>query len=322
MFTWGKILMKTPVKVGVVLFGAGSLAVAIYGTTFLDQSFDSSTLGKDGSYQKNFFDIKRKLYSQGQDVGIYVLGEHDYSDTNVQKQFLKLSEIAKNNNYTIVIKHLNYSSNWLESYISWADQSNRSIAGSNFTKHLDLFLKQPKYQVHQGHLRFASNSNNKIIASRIIVRTKDNYESTFRKNAMLTLRADLDAYGKLNAFPSTLVFIYFEQFVVILRDTVRNLAVSGCAVLLVTLPYLIHPGVALLVVIGFVSLVFELLAIMYIWGVSLNSISMIVIVMAIGFSVDYSAHIAHAYIVSLADTPEERVIDALQTMGASVAMGG
>jgi len=38
--------------------------------------------------------------------------------------------------------------------------------------------------------------------------------------------------------------------------------------------------------------------------------------------VDYSAHIAHSFVVSNADSPEERVIEALKTMGASVAMGG
>ena len=56
---------------------------------------------------------------------------------------------------------------------------------------------------------------------------------------------------------------------------------------------------------------------MYIWGVSLNSISMINLVMAIGFAVDYSAHFAHAFVFSREASPE-----ALGTVGASVFMGG
>ena len=61
---------------------------------------------------------------------------------------------------------------------------------------------------------------------------------------------------------------------------------------------------------------------MHVWGVSLNSISMINLVMAIGFAVDYSAHIAHAFVFSRETSPEEKVIQALGTVGASVFMGG
>ena len=61
---------------------------------------------------------------------------------------------------------------------------------------------------------------------------------------------------------------------------------------------------------------------MHIWGVSLNSISMINLVMAIGFAVDYSAHFAHAFVFSRETSPEEKVIQALGTVGASVFMGG
>ena len=44
--------------------------------------------------------------------------------------------------------------------------------------------------------------------------------------------------------------------------------------------------------------------------------------MAIGFAVDYSAHIAHAYVFSNKLSANDRVVDALSTLGASVLMGG
>ena len=71
-----------------------------------------------------------------------------------------------------------------------------------------------------------------------------------------------------------------------------------------------------------VFLMFVFLGLMHVWGVSLNSISMINLVMAIGFAVDYSAHLAHSFVFSAQSTPEEKAIDALRTVGASVIMGG
>ena len=44
--------------------------------------------------------------------------------------------------------------------------------------------------------------------------------------------------------------------------------------------------------------------------------------MAIGFAVDYSAHIAHAFVMSKEETANKRVVDAVSTLGASVFMGG
>ena len=67
---------------------------------------------------------------------------------------------------------------------------------------------------------------------------------------------------------------------------------------------------------------FFLPGLMYVWDVPLNSISMINLVMAIGFAVDYSAHIAHSFVFSTESNPEKRVVNALKTVGASVIMGG
>ena len=102
----------------------------------------------------------------------------------------------------------------------------------------------------------------------------------------------------------------------------QNIAICATAILIITLPYLINPKVTFAVFVGFVSLMFELFGIMYLWNVSLNAISMIILVMGIGFSVDYSAHIAHAFVKSEKKTTELRVREALETMGSSVAMGG
>ena len=79
---------------------------------------------------------------------------------------------------------------------------------------------------------------------------------------------------------------------------------------------------AILVLFNFAALICELFGLMVIWDVSLNVVSMINLVMAIGFAVDYSAHVAHAYVMSNKLSANDRVVDALSTVGASVLMGG
>lgn len=48
---------------------------------------------------------------------------------------------------------------------------------------------------------------------------------------------------------------------------------------------------------------------------------MITIIMSIGFSVDYSAHITYGYVVSLESAPEERVKTALGALGWPITQG-
>lgn len=55
------------------------------------------------------------------------------------------------------------------------------------------------------------------------------------------------------------------------------------------------------------------------WGVRLESVSIITIIMSIGFAVDLSAHIGYAYVKSDGD-PHTKAINALETIGWPVFM--
>ena len=144
----------------------------------------------------------------------------------------------------------------------------------------------------------------------------------FHRDAMLTLRRDLSTKSALGAYPIAKAFIFFEQYAIIMSETIRNLIVAALTILVVTSPFLVDLPVTFLVFVSFVALVFELFGLMYIWDVSINSISMINLVMAIGFAVDYSAHIAHSFLKSNEKLPEERVVCSLKNIGASVFLGG
>ena len=57
------------------------------------------------------------------------------------------------------------------------------------------------------------------------------------------------------------------------------------------------------------------------WGVNLDSISMINLIMCIGFSVDFSAHISYAYISCYDEHPNEKVKTALYSLGLPIFQG-
>jgi predicted RND superfamily exporter protein len=64
----------------------------------------------------------------------------------------------------------------------------------------------------------------------------------------------------------------------------------------------------------------NIIGMFYFWDVTLNGITIIVIVISIGIAVDYNAHIAHAF-KHATGTRNERVIIAFDTLGISVLHG-
>ena len=314
MNRYATALMKTPVKYAIFIISLTILVLGITGAIHIDQSFEMLDLGLDDSAYVKFYSYRNKAYPTGFDINVIVDKPIDYSDIKIQRKYEQLDEVPKQNKFM-----KDKTINWMTVFRKWAKQKNMTTEKNYFYLHLRKFLQEsPQYCVD---IIFNQNFT-EIIASRVIMYNKDNDNSIFRKDTMLSLRRDLEGYSELHAYPIHMMFIYIEQFVVILRDTIRNLAICAGAILLITLPYLAHPVITALVFFGFASLIFELLGLMYIWNVSLNSISMIVIVMSIGFAVDYSAHVAHAFMVSGGSTPEARIVDALNTMGTSVMMGG
>jgi len=60
---------------------------------------------------------------------------------------------------------------------------------------------------------------------------------------------------------------------------------------------------------------------MYLWNVKLNMVSMICLLLSVGFSVDFSAHVCHTYMDAEGQTRNQRAVECLVIMGNPVFHG-
>ncbi|XP_028413389.1 patched domain-containing protein 3-like [Dendronephthya gigantea] len=318
MKRWASFIVKTPIKQIVIMMALTLFALGMYGTFHIDQRFDQHVVAKEGSYFKNFIRTTEKYYDQSVQVNLVVIGEHvEYSDSKTQQKLMNLEKIAFSNDFYLV----NASIFWLPVFKRWATGNQRNLTGPDFYNSVKMFVNSKAGQMYKQDIVF-NEKNTKIIASRMIVYTISTTDSLKLRDAMLTLREDIDEKSPLPSFPIAKQFISYEQYALTAKETVRNLLIAAIAILGVSSVYLVHPIVILFVFLSFASLVIELFGLMYIWDVSLNGISMIGLVMAIGYSVDYSAHVAHAFVVSDVPGNDQRIVRSLSTVGISVLMGG
>ena len=317
MHAWAGFLMLPGVKAIVVVISCGLVGFGVYGSMNIDQQFDRRLLAKDDSYLLKFLNTEERYFELSLPVSVVWTGNISYADIATQDEIKKVSEIIKSNKF-----YHNRTRSWLEPFLSFALRNGlKTDSKLSFMSALRVFLKTPAYALFHNDIKL-SKDQQYIEASRIVGYTKSLNSSAAKKDAMVTLREKISAKSKLGAFPIAKEFIFFEQYVIILSSTIRNLAIAAGAILVLTSPFLVDLTVILLVFLNFLALIFELFGLMYVWDLSLNIIVMINLVMAMGFAVDYSAHIAHAFVTSKKEAANERVVDALSTLGASVFMGG
>ncbi len=318
MRKWASFIVKTPRKQIIIMLAVSLFALGMYGTFNIDQRFDQHVVAKEGSYFKDFIRSSEKYYKQSVEVSIVVIGEHiEYNSSKTQQELMKLQKLAFSNEFYIV----NASLFWLPIFKQWAYMRGKKDTGPDFYKAVKQFVGSKMGQMFEQDIVF-NKEGTKIAASRMIVYTISTTDSLKLRDAMLTLREDVDTKSRLPSFPIAKQFISYEQYALTAKETVRNLLVAAIAILGVSSVYLINPIVIVFVFLSFASLVIELFGLMYIWDVSLNGISMLGLVMAIGYSVDYSAHVAHAFVVSDAPGNDGRIVHSLSTVGISVLMGG
>ncbi len=111
------------------------------------------------------------------------------------------------------------------------------------------------------------------------------------------------------------------MFKIIYRDLFVGVAVTLVCVLFVVLILISAPISALLVGLCVVLTILALLGSMGLWGIDVDLVSVIFVVLAIGLSVDYSAHVGHCF-QTKRGTRDERVRLTLADIGPAILKGG
>uniref|UniRef100_A0A672H4P8 SSD domain-containing protein n=1 Tax=Salarias fasciatus TaxID=181472 RepID=A0A672H4P8_SALFA len=117
-------------------------------------------------------------------------------------------------------------------------------------------------------------------------------------------------------------YVFYEQYLTIAHDTALNLGVSLAAIFVVTAVLLgFELWSALLVCVTIAMILVNMFGVMWLWGISLNAVSLVNLVMSVGISVEFCSHIVRAFSVSVKKNRVERAQEALAHMGSSVFSG-
>ncbi|GMJ02776.1 Niemann-Pick disease type C1-1 [Hibiscus trionum] len=125
---------------------------------------------------------------------------------------------------------------------------------------------------------------------------------------------------KMEIFPYSVFYMFFEQYLDIWKMALINLAIAIGAVFIVCLVITCSLWTSAIIMLVLAMILVDLMGVMAILGIQLNAVSVVNLVMSVGIAVEFCVHITHAFSVSSGNR-DERVKEALGTMGASVFSG-
>ncbi|XP_022904065.2 NPC intracellular cholesterol transporter 1 homolog 1b-like [Onthophagus taurus] len=207
-----------------------------------------------------------------------------------------------------------------------------------FPKYLNYFLNDNPDDMcsKAGHASYYDginyitdeNDNSYILQSHVmsyhtVLNTSKDYYEALRYARIIAdnLTVTLNEPG-VEIFPYSIFYVFYEQYLTIWEDTLTSLGYSFLAVIVVTF---IVSGfsffAALMVSITVFMIVVNMGGLMYVWNISLNAVSLVNLVMAVGIAVEFCGHIINSFEKSKELTAIDRASDALANMGSSVLSG-
>ncbi|CAH1984188.1 unnamed protein product [Acanthoscelides obtectus] len=159
-----------------------------------------------------------------------------------------------------------------------------------------------------------------FMAYHTILKTSADYYESMR--AARKLAGQMTDTVGVEVFPYSIFYVFYEQYLTMWPDTLFSVGVSLLAIFLVTF-FLMGLDVfsSITVIITITMILVNLGGLMYWWHITLNAVSLVNLVMAIGISVEFCSHLVHSFSTSVKATRLERAADALTRMGSSVFSG-
>uniref|UniRef100_A0A3Q2DFP6 Patched domain-containing protein 3 n=1 Tax=Cyprinodon variegatus TaxID=28743 RepID=A0A3Q2DFP6_CYPVA len=296
-------------KVFVFLCYSGYLVLSIYGIHLLKEGLDIKNLALDDSYLIRYYNHQEQHFSKyGYNVMVAVKQPISYWDDDDQRDLNSCISAFKNLNF------VNSTLAWFTSFKHYAGTSNLNISSKEtFFSHLANFLElNPMFK-----LDLNLTSGKAIQASRFFLQTLthsplNEIMTEFRRTAE-------DCPFKLLVYHPA--FIYFDQYMFISNSTIQTVLIAVSAMLLVSIILIPNPLCSICVAFAICSVVVGVVGFMSLWGVSLDTISMINLIMSIGFSVDFSAHISYAFVSSPKGDVDQKAAEALSHLGYPIMQG-
>ena len=333
------VVVLLPVKVGIILATLAILAGGVFGAVTLESFFDYNSWIEEGTYLSNYLDYSQAHFpTDGKTSNIY-LTDLDYATDmeDIGRLVEDLNQLAAEGRENIAPGSIN---SWFTAFVpfvnqlrstEFGDQSLPTFKGytnASFLTDLSAFLNNPaEGGSYRNVFKFASDADFSKPAPQVLLSSISYKHVPFPNSqpgvvAMKEVFAIIDKYEfSARVFATSQEYGSYITMDIITEELYRNILMALAVVFLCTIILIADLATSIIVLVTVTLTVVNVAGYANFWGLSIDTLFAIFMTISIGLCVDYSAHIAHGFMVE-EGTRDERMKKTLVKIGPAVLNGG
>ncbi|CAD6190998.1 unnamed protein product [Caenorhabditis auriculariae] len=319
---YAPVLMNPIVRALAMIWFVIYLVFAGYGCSKIKEGLEPVNLLVQDSYAIPHYRLLEKYFwKYGAQLQIVVNNAPDFREPSTRDRIHAMVGDFATSRHAIGLESVDFWLFDMERY--YMDQLQMPVIDTAFYGLLGHFLASKHNNPLAEDLYWGKDENGTDVVEsfRFVIGMRDIVTTMEQTDATLSFREIASRWPEYNVTTFMPLWLFTDQYVLIIPNTVQNIIIALMVMILIALVLIPQPMCSIWVALACASIDFGVVGYMTLWGVNLDAISMITIIMSIGFSVDYSAHITYGYVVSTADTPSDRVRDALSALGWPLFQG-
>ncbi|CAF0815024.1 unnamed protein product [Brachionus calyciflorus] len=285
------------------------ISFSIWNASKIHEGIRIEDLVSEDSYYSQYVKDNAELQDLYPIVMLITTQPLNYDNLNIR---IELKNLIKNAQKIDGISE-SFQLNWLDSF-----KSKRIDFKQNTTKLTDTLKLYPPYlndviiktncrdqirnESFKKELKISDNSQEDIVnceyeieSSRFYLQYSKLFLSSLDAKPMHQLRK-LCLESGLPIIPYSVAFKYYEQFEETLPNVIQSFIIAIESMYIIALIFIPDLVSVFCIIMSMLSIMTGLVGFMHLWQLSLSSITMIELIMSVGFCIDFSAHVTHAFI--------------------------
>ncbi|XP_076658012.1 patched domain-containing protein 3 [Halictus rubicundus] len=323
------VVLTIPGKILIVLVTVVAASAGIMGILRLQQWFDPAWFIPNSSYLSKYYSVHHREYPSRGYEAIILMGEFNYT-----AEFPKLLNLTETFTNLSTVQSLNPWPNDFAKFVSVyyaKDLRTTTLNDTQFNDYLSKFLFSQNGGKYQRNIRFKRDLKCGEKAPQIKASTIDFVFKRFftphqwipamDQSVRMTREAGIDGFVTVWSE----VFSLWTTDKLISQEVQRNVLLALVCVMGMTGLLIAELQTCFWIFLCVLLTLLNVCGFMYFWGLTIDIASCIGLELGIGLSVDYAAHVAHAFVHAASETGGEdrtkRAHIAVRYIGAAVAYG-
>jgi len=324
---YARLLSSKTFKVFTMILTVGLLAFGAWGWTGMKQKFDPVLLLPSESYLREWIRVQQEYYPENGWTADVYSGDLSYKDLDKIDELMTGLEDLKDSG-----KILREVDSWWSKLKDYANDKTNYTSWQQFANEKDFpvilsdFLFSSYGSKYKPNFKFeeelmCNKGAPTVKASKLQISYYAFEGPETHIPARSAVTQVIESVNSPYTFSHSKVYAAWETDEIIGYELWRNIGLAMICVFVVTLLLLCNIQICVMVILIVLCTLTDIVGFLHFWGITIDILSCVNIVLAIGLCVDYSVHIGHAFLIAKG-TRQEKAVEAIATIGPAVFNGG